>query len=226
MTLAVNSSVTEDNLALREVWSQIRPDSCPYHYNFHLHTRCSDGQLTPRQVIKQAIAIGLKGLAITDHHSVDGFRIAWDYCNSLKSHTSLPQLWTGIEITSYLADVEVHILGYAFDPQHPVLTPYLKGERPKPGQDLAEQVISAIHQAGGLAVLAHPARYHRPAEQLVPQAASLGIDGIEVYYAYGNPKPWFPSSTQSEEARQLASHYDLFMTCGTDTHGSSLLQRI
>ncbi|ELR99878.1 PHP domain-containing protein [Gloeocapsa sp. PCC 73106] len=226
MTLVVNQSVVQDSLSIKAVWSEIRADSCPYHYNFHLHTRCSDGQLTPKQVVEQAIALGLKGFAITDHHCLDGFQIAWDYLTTIQPSINLPQLWTGIEITTNLAEVEVHILGYAFEPGHPALTPYVTGKRSLPEEAVAERVIPAIHQAGGLAVLAHPARYHRPPEQLIPQVAHLGIDAIEVYYAYGNPKPWFPSPTESEDARKLASQYGLLMTCGTDTHGTSLLQRI
>ncbi|MFM7440439.1 MAG: PHP domain-containing protein, partial [Snowella sp.] len=59
--------------ALIEVWETLEPRSCPYHYNFHLHTLFSDGRLTPDALIEQAVSIGLKGLAITDHHSVKGY---------------------------------------------------------------------------------------------------------------------------------------------------------
>jgi hypothetical protein len=32
---------------LRRVLQGIGPLSCPWQYNFHLHTRCSDGQMDP-----------------------------------------------------------------------------------------------------------------------------------------------------------------------------------
>jgi hypothetical protein len=87
-------------------------------------------------------------------------------------------------------------------------------------------VIVALHQAGGLAVLAHPERYRRSAAELIPVAAHLGIDGVETYYAYGNPEPWQPSPNQTQKVKQLSATYNLLNTCGTDTHGLNLLRRL
>lgn len=69
----------QDTGYLKSVWETIDAASCPRAYNFHLHTLASDGKLTPVELIEQAIAIGLKGLAITDHHSVAGFKEAESY---------------------------------------------------------------------------------------------------------------------------------------------------
>ncbi|MCY7382639.1 MAG: PHP domain-containing protein, partial [Microcoleus sp. CAN_BIN18] len=55
--------------ALKQVLQKIDADSCPGSYNFHLHTVNSDGRSQSEKVMEQAIAIGLKGFAITDHHS-------------------------------------------------------------------------------------------------------------------------------------------------------------
>ena len=220
---------SQDTQALQEVWLRLTPNSCPYDYNFHMHTHCSDGQLTPEQLIKQAANIGLKGLAITDHHSVEGYKIAqkWLQRTSLDTaNGSLPHLWTGIEITSILLDIEVHILGYGFDLEHPAMEPYSWGESPRGTQALASSVIDAIHQAGGMAVLAHPERYRYSAKEVIPVAVDLGIDGVEAFYAYNNPKPWKTSPRQTETVLNLSYLYGLYHTCGTDTHGINLLQRI
>ena len=219
----------QDTQTLQEVWSRLDAKSCPYEYNFHMHTIYSDGQLTPKQLIQQATSIGLKGLAITDHHSVEGYKIAnnWLQENSLeRREANLPHLWTGVEITSRLLDVEVHILGYGFSPEHPALEPYLWGESPQENLALASNVINAIHQAGGMAVLAHPERYPHPAKKVIPVAVDLGIDGVEAFYAYNNPKPWKTSPRQTETVLNLSYLYGLYHTCGTDTHGVNLLQRI
>lgn len=253
---ASSQIAAQDRQALRQVWENIQPDSCPYSYNFHMHTIYSDGQLKPEELIEQALTIGLKGLAITDHHSVSGYKIAQNWLEQFHDQTSfgraalttvtrsdreegasdrmplssspsttVPHLWTGVEITSDLLDTEVHILGYAFDPEHPSIKPYLQGKAPKQGEAQAAAVIAAIHQAGGLAVLAHPVRYRRSAEELVPVAADLGIDGVETYYAYNNPDPWKPSPNQTQRVKQLSVTYNLFNTCGTDSHSLSLLKR-
>ena len=215
--------------SLRQVWHTINADSCPKSYNFHLHTSCSDGQLKPLALIQQAVQIGLKGLAITDHHSVNGYYLAQKWLNQLseyKNFLALPRLWTGVEITSNLQGVEVHILGYAFDPEHYAIKRYLQGSKPQGKDAEANQVIDSIHQAGGLVVLAHPARYRRPAAELIPVAAYLGIDGVEAYYAYGNTQPWKPSEVKTEQVKQLALKYNLYTTCGTDSHGLNICQRI
>lgn len=216
-----------DTLALKEIWKTIDAESCPHHYNFHMHTICSDGQLTPEEVIEQALAINLKGLAITDHHTVDAYNIAQSYLQRVDVEVkSLPQLWTGVEITSLLLDTEVHILGYGFNPDHPAIVNYLQGDAPVGITAKAEKVIAAIQEAGGLVVLAHPERYRRPGQELIPEAVKLGIDGVETYYAYKNTIPWSPTPQKTATVKALSERYGLFNTCGTDTHGLNLLRRV
>ncbi len=232
--LAPNSAFAQDQAAqdkdaLKAVFESINATSCPRFYNFHMHTVCSDGRLQPYQIMEQAIDIGLKGLAITDHHSVNGYRAAQKWLNQWQAEhpeAIAPHLWTGVEINADLLGVEVHILGYAFDPQHPAILPYLNRATVGGEAYQAVQVIRAIHQAGGLAVLAHPARYRRSAKELIPAAAKVGIDGIETFYAYENPSPWKPSPRQTPEVAALGQIHGLLHSCGTDTHGFSLLQRL
>lgn len=229
--MAVNfAQISASPQQMKQVFQTIDAKSCPRSFNFHMHTVHSDGKLQPEALIEQAIAIGLKGLAITDHHTLSGYQVAqcwlekWKLSNPHLAHTA-PHLWAGVEINANLQGTEVHILGYAFNPAHSCLKPYLQ-RRAASGDDYqAANVIAAIHQAGGLAVLAHPARYKRSHLELIPAAAQLGIDGVETYYAYNNPTPWQPSPTQTQQVQQLAALYDLLNTCGTDTHGLNLLQR-
>lgn len=219
----------QDTVKLASVWERLDHNSCPYQYNFHLHTNCSDGQLTPESLLEQAIASGLKGLAISDHHSVEGFYRAYQWLQEkakFQPKINLPHLWTGIEITSNLNGTNVHILGYGFNPEAQPLQRYLTGESPEGKNAKAENVIKALHKAGGLVVLAHPFRYRRSAVELISEAYELGIDGVETYYAYGNPQPWQPSEKQTNQALKLAHKYNLYTTCGTDSHGNNILVRI
>ena len=216
----------QDIQSLKAIWQTINADSCPHYYNFHLHTTFSDGQLQPQSLIDQALALQLQGLAITDHHTVRGYESAYRYLQNYSDHESIPQLWTGVEITSILMETEVHILGYAFNPEHPAIVPYLQGENPRGTAAAAKNVIQAIHAAEGLVVLAHPERYRRPATELIPAGVALGMDGVETYYAYKNTIPWQPTPEQTLQVKALSEQYNLFSTCGTDTHGMNLLQRI
>ncbi len=214
---------------LRQIFAEVDANSCPKKLNFHLHTQFSDGKLDPCDLVDQAIALGVKHFAITDHHTIEGYFIAKQYLDSIvakQGQERLCRLWLGVEINASLLFTEVHILAYAFDPHHPAMQPYIQG-RPTAGLEYqAVNVIQAIHRAGGLAVLAHPARYRRSVEELIPPAASIGIDGVETYYGYDNSDPWMPSAKQSEQVRLLSERYGLLSTCGTDSHGFKITRRL
>ncbi|MGF1458437.1 MAG: PHP domain-containing protein [Leptolyngbyaceae cyanobacterium] len=227
-------------LELRRIFETVTEASCPGELNFHMHTLHSDGQLSPEMLVEQAINLGLREFAITDHHTVSGFRQAKQYLEDWQwKHPApiqrrgryqgmrrLPRLWVGVEVTSRLAGVEVHILGYAFQPNHPAMQPYLNHYSPRGDEQLADKVIQSIQLAGGIAVLAHPCRYRRSPEDLVPLAVEHGIDGIEAFYAYDNPKAWRPCPKKTPSMQQLAEELGLLTTCGTDTHGKSLMRRL
>lgn len=224
------SQLTTEAKTLYRVFATIGLDSCPQYYNFHMHTLHSDGQMRPEFLMEQAVELGLQGIAITDHHNVSGYREAQEWLQNLhwrRGQTSCQlQLWTGIEINAELLGIEVHILGYGFDLDQVVIRPYLQSRTLKGSAYQARTVIQAIQQAGGIAVLAHPARYRRSVPELIAAAADLSIDGVEAYYAYGNPFPWMASPQQTAEIIALADRYGLLKTCGTDTHGLSLLRRL
>ncbi|MEM6754977.1 MAG: PHP domain-containing protein [Cyanobacteria bacterium P01_C01_bin.38] len=229
--MVVNFALNCDSKTLlKEVFQNLDAQSCPKNYNFHMHTVYSDGQMEPSELMQQAIDNGLKGLAITDHHHTGGYQAAKKWLEDWKwnnPNETTPYLWSGVEINANLLNIEVHILGYAFDPEHPSIQPYIQGKSVKGSAEYeAVNVIAAIQEAGGLAVLAHPARYRKRHFDLIPAAAELGIDGVESFYAYSSRKPWKPSFPQTQQVQGLATEYGLYSTCGTDSHGLSLLERL
>lgn len=224
--------ISESNATskLRNIFASVDAMSCPHRLNFHIHTVHSDGKMQPVDLIQQAIALRLSDLAITDHHAIAGYYDAKQYLERFTSQSndpdSLPTLWSGIEVNASLIFTEVHILGYGFDPEHEAIQPYLQGKTTAGLDYQATSVIKAMHLAGGLAVLAHPARYRRSPEDLIPAAAALGIDAVETYYGYDNSDPWKPSPRQTEEIRDLAESHGLMHTCGTDSHGFKISKRL
>lgn len=143
-TVAVQRPTVKE---LKEAWAGLHARSCPDVYNFHLHTVHSDGRLEPEEVIDQALTYGVQGLAITDHHRVSGYEQAYRYLQRLPGYRK-PQLWSGIEISCDLLGVEVHILGYGFDPDHALMAPYIQGTTPLGDDYAAAAVIQAIQGAG------------------------------------------------------------------------------
>jgi predicted metal-dependent phosphoesterase TrpH len=76
----------------------------------------------------------------------------------------------------------------------------------------AFDAMDLIHQARGLAVLAHPGLNH--CDQIIPRLAGNGLDGLECFHSKH-------SSTQSEYYLALAKRLNLAVTGGSDCHGFS-----
>jgi predicted metal-dependent phosphoesterase TrpH len=182
--------------------------------------------MQPEEVMEQAIALGVEHISITDHHTVDGYLLAQEYLASRPQPGHRPTLWAGVEINASLLFTEVHLLGYGFNPYHEAMRPYLQSKTTAGVDYQALSVTQAIHQAGGLVVLAHPARYRRRPTELITAAVPLGIDGVETYYGYENHDPWRPSLHQSEQIHALGEKFGLFHSCGTDSHGFKITRRL
>ncbi|MDD6637237.1 MAG: PHP domain-containing protein [Lachnospiraceae bacterium] len=92
---------------------------------------------------------------------------------------------------------------------------FSKIERPKPS---AEEGIHMIHEAGGIAVLAHPVSLKKSGadlEQEISELVKEGLDGIETYYSTHTEK-------QIQEYHELAKKYQLIETAGSDFHGEKI----
>ncbi|AII43445.1 phosphoesterase [Synechococcus sp. KORDI-100] len=211
---------------LREVLDRVGPDSCPGQLNFHCHTVCSDGSLEPEALIEQATRLGLQHLAVTDHHSSRAHppMQAW-LRQRREAGEQVPTLWSGMEISCLLRGCLVHVLALGFELDHPALQPYNRGDAVVGEPLRAEAVVKAIHAAGGLAVLAHPARYRLGHAELIDTAASIGMDGGEAWYDYDMQPRWQPSPLVCEAIDRQLSNLGLLRTCGTDSHGIDLSGR-
>ena len=211
---------------LAAVLAGVDARSCPHRLNFHCHTLCSDGSLAPEVLADQAIALGLTHLAVTDHHSSEAFLPIQQHLHQRqRDGEPVPTLWSGVEISCLLEGCLVHVLGLGFQLGHPALAPYLLG-RAVVGHALEAGAVSqAIQAAGGLALLAHPARYRLPHQRLIQAAAALGFNGAEAFYDYEQNPRWRASPRICDAiARQLRG-LGLLCSCGTDTHGLQLQGR-
>jgi len=93
--------------------------------DLHLHTTASDGTLTPGELVASAAERGLSAIAITDHDTIGGVREGL-----LAGETAGIEVVPGVEIgiahdpARHL--VEIDILGYFIDPDHPELVEALE----------------------------------------------------------------------------------------------------
>ena len=211
---------------LKKIIKSITKQSCPNSINFHMHSTYSDGSLSPIEIYNQAIDLNLDHYAITDHHSVSAYLELSKLIDS-KFHDcpKFPKLWTGIEITCLLRGCLVHVLGLGFDHNSINLLPYVDHKSAIGNELLASTVVDSIHKANGIAVLAHPARYKMPFDILINEASKLKFDAVETWYNYERAHDWIPSEFICDKIFDCANSYSLLSTCGTDTHGLSLLRR-
>ncbi|WP_350345039.1 PHP domain-containing protein [Proteinivorax tanatarense] len=78
--------------------------------DLHIHSTCSDGSLTPEEIVKKASEKKLKIISITDHDEISAYKLAKPKADKLDI-----KLIPGVEINTEVNKKEVHILGYFID---------------------------------------------------------------------------------------------------------------
>jgi 3',5'-nucleoside bisphosphate phosphatase len=94
------------------------------NYDLHNHSTCSDGLLTPTQLIELAARTGANPIALTDHDTVEGLaeaRAAAQFLGVV--------LVNGVEISVSWGETTLHIVGLDIDPQAVALAAGLQGIR-------------------------------------------------------------------------------------------------
>jgi predicted metal-dependent phosphoesterase TrpH len=152
--------------------------------DFHVHTHYSrDSTITFREIVAYSKSRGLDGVAITDHNTVKG---------ALRLKTREIIVLPGIEIST----MNGHLLGLNLSATIPA----------KLG---IEETIHRIHEAGGIAVAAHPSVFHK--SSLYNRINSY--DAIEVVNASSIPFQFYKYLR-----KKLAAHLGLPQTAGSDSH--------
>jgi predicted metal-dependent phosphoesterase TrpH len=165
--------------------------------DIHMHTKASDGLATVQQVLGYIETWGgLDVIAITDHDVLDAS--LWAYIH--RGHYSF-DIIPGVEVTAR----EGHVVA-------------LWVTQPIPKKMSVKETAAAIHEQGGIAILAHPGepfiagrhmlRYFRQPEVLL----EWGIDVLEMYNA-GSITPG-----NNVLARRLCNRLPLPVVGNSDAH--------
>jgi predicted metal-dependent phosphoesterase TrpH len=158
-------------------------------YDLHMHTNFSpDSRNKPESILQLAKKAGLNGIAITDHHTIDGALFTRDL-NKDKDF----EVIVGEEITTNRGDV---------------IALYIKEDVKE--RDLFK-VIDNIRSQNGLVIIPHPfrpfrQRFNYPLERLVGK-----IDGIETLNSRN------PDSSNKAAAR-VAKQLSLAAIGSSDAH--------
>lgn len=188
--------------------------------NLHIHTTYSDGQAEFSGIVRQAWEKGYKYIAIADHNTMNG------YLQNGIAENVIP----AVEFDCWHGYVFMHLLGYGVDFENPELKKFFAASKKETELDIirfftsrrAPELIKAIHDAGGIAVLAHPACcWCLSMDRFVKDLKKYGLDGLEVYYPYERHRGIIKFHSR-DTVNKIADKYNLIKTGGTDLHGKFL----
>jgi predicted metal-dependent phosphoesterase TrpH len=250
--------------------------------DLHTHSTCSDGSLTPAELVEKAAAAGVGVLALTDHDTTAGLADAGAAAGRL-GVTLVP----GVEISAAWRHQSIHILGLWIDPSSRILRDVLDAQADRrrarmrricaaltkaglPGDELLsaveaqpglptrthlaaallagghvhraedafrkylgngkrahiaadwppiDETVATIRQAGGVASMAHPARYTLSSgarRKLVADFAAAGGSALEIVTG-ANGSQHAPANAA------LAMRFGLSGSLGSDFHDPQLI---
>ena len=82
-----------------------------FRADLHCHSNCSDGTDSSIELLDKAKEVSLQGLSITDHDTLDAYTLeTFDHAKKIGI-----QLLSGIELSTQLDKVSIHLLGYGID---------------------------------------------------------------------------------------------------------------
>ncbi len=110
--------------------------------DLHVHSKASDGAYTPGELVKLAFERNIKILSLTDHDTIHGLQEASETAKEY-GVAFIP----GIEFSTVYYDREVHILGYNFVPDSPVLTNALN-KLSAARENRARKIIEKLNKLG------------------------------------------------------------------------------
>lgn len=83
--------------------------------DLHVHSSCSDGTLSPKELVDYAIEKKLPAFALTDHDTVDGLDEAIQYAAGLSSEQGNIEVIPGIELSTEYQGADIHVVGLYID---------------------------------------------------------------------------------------------------------------
>jgi predicted metal-dependent phosphoesterase TrpH len=86
------------------------------NFDLHNHSTCSDGLLSPTQLIELAARTGVDAIALTDHDNTEGLAEAREAAQRVGI-----DFVPGVEISASWGDTVLHVVGLGIDPSAAVL---------------------------------------------------------------------------------------------------------
>ncbi len=209
---------------LKKLLSSFKEEDFFENVDLHIHSKYSDGKLSPDKIVKQARRLQKQYISICDHNNVQ----AYIETNVLRESIVIP----AVEFDCYYRGNIIHILGYGINIDNrdikSICTTNFLGRKSTIYRLFhlrnPKTVIEIIKKSGGIAVLAHPGCYFsRDFDSFIKDLVDMGIEGLEVYYKYRFLRRLLKFRSVNVISH-IADNYGLIKTGGTDSHGRYLLK--
>ena len=191
----------------------------PAENEYVLTVRCSKGTYIRTLLEEIAAAMGQKGTMSALRRTAAGLYTGFCSIGINITYEQMLKLYPDAVITrAHFADylVKNHYTGDRNEAFDRYLSPgkpcFVNRHKVDPSE-----AVSIIHQAGGVAVLAHPILYHLGKAQmneLINHVCCASIDGIEAIYSTYKP-------ADEREIRKIAKEHNLLLSGGSDYHGAN-----
>ena len=173
--------------------------------DLQLHSDLGDGLASPEEILLSAEAVGMDLIALTDHDDIRGSFILRDLAAKRGSKV---EVVPGIEVTTRAG----HLLALFIEDEIPMFR-------------ALNETVSAIHRAGGIAIVPHPLSYltFSVGERALRTLAARGddesfVDGVEVL------NPSYAGRVRVQRARWLNTHVlRVAETGSSDAHHAKLV---
>lgn len=191
--------------------------------DFHIHSTCSDGNLSPREVVELAKKRGVDIISITDHNNTD----AIDEAIRAGVDNKIAVI-PGVELSTKFNNCKVHVLGYFKDDSYDdeLLKEVLRKVKTNKIKDVieifkgtidfhgyknklcVEAGIDILRFFGAVVVLAHPILL---CKEHFNKIIDMNFDGIEAKYFKNTEE-------ETKYFIDLAKEKGIFYTAGSDFH--------
>lgn len=156
--------------------------------DLHTHSNCSDGALTPAELVAHAAAAGVGVLALTDHDSTEGLQQA-----QTAAAAAGMRFVPGVEISTSWRAQDIHVLGLWIDPGQAALRGLLESQaelrrarmrsiclRLSKARLPGEELLASVQAQGGV-----PTRTHIAGAMVAAGLVARSDEAFRKYLAKG-----------------------------------------
>lgn len=149
--------------------------------DLHIHSKYSDGSLSPKEILDIADKTNISMISITDHDTIDNLKDLKLEIHNFQNIKCVP----AVEISSFFIDRKqekklIHILGYGIDEDNEdlmTLLEYLKNSRTKINEEYIKNLLFTFKQLEESDLYdVDCSRYFRLAREIIRQLSIAGVD--------------------------------------------------